>query len=121
MAISQGLAPNNLLRSATPREQAPDKALRRLQFKVDGTMRAPEHMIHDRFTCCCGSERGFEKAVSQARALTAAILKELHVNRPARQRERWKRQGGSIVVIVSNVGDLGTATRKRGRGVDGRR
>jgi catechol 2,3-dioxygenase-like lactoylglutathione lyase family enzyme len=50
----------------------------------------------------------FDAAVAQARALNAAILEEPHVNPRANHRECWIRDlDGYVVVLVSEVGDLG--------------
>jgi hypothetical protein len=46
---------------------------------------------------------GFDEAVAQARALNAEILDEPHVNPRANHREYY----GYVVVLVSDVGDLG--------------
>jgi len=54
----------------------------------------------------------FDAAVVQARALNATILEEPHVNPRANHRECWIRDLDEyVVVLVSEVGDLGTADR----------
>jgi len=51
---------------------------------------------------------GFDEAVAQARVLNAEILEEPHVNPRANHRECWIRDpDGYVVVLVSDVGDLG--------------
>jgi hypothetical protein len=51
---------------------------------------------------------GFDEAMVQARALNAEILDEPHVNPRENHREYWIRDpDGYVVVLVSDVGDLG--------------
>jgi hypothetical protein len=59
--------------------------------------------------------RRFDKSVAQAGALGAEILAEPHVNPRANHRECWIRDlDGYVVVLVSNVGELGDGNERKG-------